>query len=104
MFWAALFVLFCVGVYAHVDSRIVKMEFAQSVLGEESTISASLVQKMWCRLRYGTKCNQMLVSATKETNLDTIPVEKLLEREIQNLELEIKTDRGAEEGGSYWAM
>lgn len=64
MLVAALFVMLCVGIYAHVDSWVTKREVSSKVLGRETpaTISgnpaqaATFIQTVWCRLRYGRGC------------------------------------------------
>ena len=114
MLAAALFTLLSVGLYAHVDGWVIRKEIPVSVLGrdtssdvttsEESRGASDFFQTMWCRLRYGSKCEQMRAQEENGISEDSIPVEQYLEREIRNLENEIKTDRGEDQGGSYWSM
>lgn len=55
MFAAALFAMLCVGIYAHVDSWVVKRELDSKVLGRE-TGETTFIQTLWCRLRLGRDC------------------------------------------------
>lgn len=111
MLASALFVMLSVGVYGLVDGWVANKEISQYVLGTSSNITiagetsiSGLLQTIWCRLRYGTKCDQMRNQQQSGISEDNIPVEQVLEREIRNLENEIKTDRGADQSSSYWSM
>ena len=110
MLAAALFVMLSVGVYGLVDGWVANKE-TENVLGTSTNVTVAgettvsgLIQTMWCRLRYGIKCNQMREQEQNGVSEDNIPVEQYLEREIRNLENEIKIDRGADQGSSYWSM
>ena len=114
MLAAALFVMLSVGVYAHVDSWVIRKEVSEGILGEttsvnvttaeNSTTASELLRLMWCRLRSGRKCELRSEDERAAANETSLPVDQLLEREIRNLENEIKTDRGSDQGNNYWSM
>lgn len=108
MLMAALFAMLCVGIYAHVDSWVVKS--SSSVLGQETSKSiggnltvGSFVRKMWCRLRFGRNCQ---FDATVQTNMseEGMSTDVLIDRELRNIENEVKNDQGEIQGSSYWSM
>lgn len=114
MYMAALFTMLSVGVYAHIDGWVSQKRLDEYILGEttstnattstSSTGASDFVQLMWCRLRFGIKCDQTRTNGQISANETDLPVEQLLEREIRNLENEIKIDRGSDQGNSYWSM
>lgn len=109
MLVAALFALLCVGLYAHVDSYVNQKELA-NVLGTETSTesgfskSKNFLRMVWCRLRYGIKCSQTTADQQTGVSEDSMTVDQILERELRNIESEIRIDRGAEQGSSYWSM
>jgi len=114
MLAAALFVMLTVGIYGLVDGWVGRQEIPEGILGEtttanvttsvDSTRAGDFLQLMWCRLRYGTKCEQTRSSGQTSVNGNDLPVGQLLDREIRNIQNEIKTDRGSDQGNSYWSM
>lgn len=106
---AACFTILAVGVYAHVDGYLVKKQYEPSVLGWESkkqTTLASILDKVWGRLRYGSSYDPSVADDKTRTEQgdQTLPVDALLERELKNIESEMKSDPGADTASSYWSM
>lgn len=105
---AACFAILAVGIYANVDGWLVRKEFAPMVLSETTTRwdFRSFWQKIWGRLLYGARYDQMIKEGATKTQdvTENLPVETQIERELKNIENEMKSDLGSDENSSYWSM
>ena len=105
---AACFTILAVGIYAHVDGYLVEKQLEPSVLGWETkkeTTLKSIWEKIWGRLRYGDKYEAMVeAKAQTENGEQELPVDTSIERELMNLENEMKNDAGTDTNSSYWSM
>jgi len=112
MLVAALFTMLAVGIYAHVDSWVTRTEISNNVLGRETSATATtnpatgenFFQTMWCRLRYGKSCDTMKTAGQTKVGEDNMSTDALIDRELRNLENEMKSDQGADQSSSYWSM
>lgn len=104
MLVAALFTMLCVGIYAGVDRRVERYEGQRQVLGSDTGTIKNFFQLVWCRLKYGVKCEQSKVSEKTMVDDKSMSVDSLIDRELKNLENEVKTDRGEDQNSSYWSM
>lgn len=105
---AACFTILAVGIYAHVDGYLVEKQYEPSVLGWETkkeTTVKSILEKIWGRLRYGDKYDAMVSEKTQAENGEQeLPADASIERELMNLENEMKNDAGSDTNSSYWSM
>lgn len=112
MLAAALFAMLAVGIYAHVDSWVTRDEIANNVLGREtsavtpkdSTTVYGFARTMWCRLKYNKECNQPGATERTKVGEESMSTDALIERELKNIENEVRNDRGEVQGSNYWSM